>query len=87
MKDEGVSGFPCLYTFKVFGRHSETFGDQVSSVVATTVGTLALDSVKVRRSEHGNYVCVSIVTRLASREELEQIYRDLGNQVEVILYL
>lgn len=79
--------FPCFYTFKVFGHHSEEFVTQVRDVVALTIGSVALDSVKVRPSAQGKYLCVSVLTRLTSREQLERIYRDLDEQVDVLLYL
>ena len=87
MKDEGVLGFPCLYTFKVFGRRSESFRDQVREVIGTTVGTIPLDAVKVRESGGGAYVCVSVITRVHSRGQLERIYEDLRSRDDVILYL
>jgi uncharacterized protein len=87
VRDEGVVGFPCFYTFKVFGRRSDSFCDRVRGVIAATVGSVPLDSVKVRESEHGKYVCISVVTRVHDREQLERIYGDLRAQDEVILYL
>jgi len=79
--------FPCFYTFKVFGRQSETFSAQVREVIAATVGSVPLDSMKVRPSEHGKYVCVTVVTRLHDRAQLERIYADLHRQAEILLYL
>jgi hypothetical protein len=85
--DEAVSGFPCFYTFKVFGRQRAGFSEQVRATIAARVGTVPLDCIKVRPSGRGNYVCVSVVTHVRSREQLEEIYRDLGEQTEVLLYL
>ena len=79
--------FPCFYTFKVFGRQSETFSTQVREVIAATVGIVPLDSVKVRPSEHGKYVCVTVLTRVQDRAQLERIYADLHDQAEILLYL
>ena len=87
MTEEGVAGFPCFYTFKVFGRQSDGFSEQVRATIAARVGTIPLDSMKVRESGRGNYVCVSVLVHVRSREQLEHIYRDLGEQSEVLLYL
>jgi len=79
--------FPCFYTFKVFGRQSETFSTGVRDVIAATVGSVPLDSVKVRPSAHGKYVCVTVMTRIHDRAQLERIYADLHEHADVILYL
>jgi putative lipoic acid-binding regulatory protein len=79
--------FPCFYTFKVFGRQSDTFCAQVREVIASTAGCVPLDSVKARPSEHVKYVCVSVIARLQDRDQLERIYADLREQTEILLYL
>lgn len=87
MTEEGVAGFPCFYTFKVFGRHCDGFSEQVRATIAARVGAVPLDSVKIRPSGRGNYVCVSVLAHVHSREQLEHIYRDLSAQTDVLLYL
>jgi putative lipoic acid-binding regulatory protein len=87
MKDEGVLGFPCFYTFKVFGQCSDTFCADVRAVIAANAGAIPLDSVKVRHSERGNYLCVSVIARLHSRQQLDRIYADLHAHREVLLCL
>ncbi len=79
--------FPCFYTFKVFGRQSDRFCEQVCEVIASTVGCVPLDSVRTRPSEHGKYVCVSVIARLQDREQLDRIYADLREHTEILLYL
>ena len=84
---ETLESFPCFYTFKVFGRHSETFADRVRGVVGATLGEVPQDSVKVRESEHGRYLSVSVYVRVDSRDQLERIYADLRAEEEVIVYI
>ncbi len=87
MKDEGVAGFPCLYTFKVFGRRGQGFREQVRAAIGASVGTVPLDAVKVRESDGGAYVCVSVVTRVHSRAQLERIYEELQGREDVLFCL
>ncbi|MBI4518377.1 MAG: DUF493 domain-containing protein [Deltaproteobacteria bacterium] len=87
MIDEGVRGFPCFYTFKVFGRRDDAFCERVRAVVAARAGAVALDSVRVRTSEHGKYLCISILTHLHSRDQMELIYGDLRAEQDVLLCL
>jgi putative lipoic acid-binding regulatory protein len=79
--------FPCFYTFKVFGRRSDTFADRIRGVVSATLGEVPRDSVKVRESEHGRYLSVSVYVRVESRDQLERIYTDLRAEEEVIVYI
>ena len=79
--------FPCIYTFKIFGRHGSAFPDRVREIVAATLGPVPLDSMKVRESARGRYQSVTIVVRVLSREQLEQVYRDLRAEEQVLLYI
>jgi putative lipoic acid-binding regulatory protein len=76
--------FPCFYTFKVFGRRTDTFAETVRRIVAVTLGHVGLDSIKVRESARGRYMAVSIVTRVESCAQLEQVYADLNDEQEVL---
>lgn len=79
--------FPCIYTFKIFGRHNQTFAERVREIVAATLGPVPLDSMKVRESARGRYLSVTIVVRVHSRAQLEEVYRDLRAEEEVLLYI
>lgn len=87
MSEETLEQFPCHYTFKIFGRRSDSFVDRVREVVAGTLGPVPLDCVKVRESAHGRYLSVSIYIRVESRRQLERIYTDLRAEEEVLLYI
>ena len=82
-----LEAFPCFYTFKVFGRRSDTFAARVREVVGATLGPVPDDSVKVRQSQQGRYLSVSIYIRVDSRGQLEQIYSDLRAESDVLLYI
>ena len=86
-EQSGRQELPCFYTFKVFGRRSDTFLDRVRAVVAATLGPVPLDSIKVRASAAGRYVSVIIVPRVETRAQLEQVYTDLRDDEEVLLYI
>lgn len=79
--------FPCEYTFKIFGRQSETFAARVQLIVAATFGPLADDAVSERSSSGGKYVSLTIVQWVERREQLEEVYAALKAEPEVILYI
>ena len=79
--------FPTFYTFKIFGRQSATFAERVREIVSATLGPVPLDSTKVRESARGRYLSVTIVVHVQSRAQLEQVYRDLRAEEQVLLYI
>ncbi len=79
--------FPCVYTFKIFGRHDAAFVDRVRQIVGATLGAVPLDSMKVRESARGRYLSVTIVIWVHNRAQLEQVYADLRADEQVLLYI
>jgi len=79
--------FPCEYTFKIFGHHSDTFVARVTAILADTFGPLAADAVSVRPSAAGRYLSVTVVQHVERREQLEAAYTALKGEPAVILYI
>jgi len=83
----GLEEFPCDYTFKIFGRRSDAFVERVRQIIASTLGAVPADAVRVRESSHGRYVSVTVLMRVDSRTQLERVYADLRAEAEVLLYI
>jgi hypothetical protein len=83
----GGQQFPCFYTFKIFGRRSDTFVERVREIIATTLGAVPLDAVKVRESSRGRYLSVTVLIRVDTRGQLERVYADLRAEEQVLLYI
>lgn len=79
--------FPCEYTFKIFGRRSDTFVEKVRTIIAATLGAIPPDAVRVRESSQGHYLSVTVLIRVENRELLERVYGDLRTDEEVLLYI
>ena len=79
--------FPCLYTFKIFGRRSETFVERVRDILSATLGVLPHDAVSVRESSRGRYLSVTVLAHVEDRAQLERVYADLRADDEVLLYI
>jgi len=79
--------FPCLYTFKIFGRRSDTFVERVRDILSATLGALPRDAVSVRESSRGRYVSVTVLARVEDQAQLERVYADLRADDEVLLYI
>jgi putative lipoic acid-binding regulatory protein len=79
--------FPCEYTFKIFGRQSDSFVGRVEAIVAATFGPLARGAVSERASSGGKYLSVTIVQWVERKEQLEEVYAALKAEPEVLLYI
>jgi putative lipoic acid-binding regulatory protein len=84
---ETLEKLPAFYTFKVFGRRTETFVERVRRIVGETLGPVPLDSIRVRESARQRYVSVTLVVWVQSRDQLERVYQDLYADEEVLLYI
>lgn len=82
-----IEAFPCFYTFKIFGRATETFAERVREIVGLTLGTIPLDSIKIRESAKGRYLSVTLVAYVHNRSQLEKVYSDLRAEEQVLLYI
>jgi uncharacterized protein len=87
MNEPAGEQFPCDYTFKIFGRRSDTFVEKVRAIVAAALGTVPPDAVRVRESSQGRYLSVTVLIRVESRDLLERVYGDLRAEKEVLLYI
>jgi len=83
----GLEQFPCEYTFKVFGRRSDAFVERVREIIASTLGAVPAEAVRVRESSRGRYVSVTVLIWVDSRSQLERVYADLRAEDEVLLYI
>jgi putative lipoic acid-binding regulatory protein len=79
--------FPCEYTFKIFGRRSDTFAEHVRAIVGATFGEIPAEAVRVRQSSAGRYLSVTVVLWVDDRQQLERVYTDLRADPEVLLYI
>jgi putative lipoic acid-binding regulatory protein len=85
--DETLQTFPCDYTFKIFGRLSDTFVERVRDILAQTFGALPDEAVIVRSSSGGRYLSVTVSQWVDSRDQLEIVYTALKAEPEVLLYI
>lgn len=79
--------FPCDYLFKAFGPNDPDglFADRVQAAVSRVL-PLSRDAMRVRRSGQDTYVCVTVVVRLQSLEQMSTVYAEL-RRVDGLRYL
>lgn len=69
--------FPCQFPIKVMGRVDCDLENIVVEIVNRHVPDLAEAAVKMRPSGKGNFVAITVTITAISREQLDNIYRDL----------
>jgi putative lipoic acid-binding regulatory protein len=86
-KQETLLEFPCQFPIKAMGRAHDDFEAQVVSLVRKHVPDLGEAAVKCRDSQGGKYLSVTITVTATSREQLDNIYRELTACEEVLMAL
>jgi len=87
MAEESLLEFPCDFPIKMMGRDSEEFRGIARRLVEKHTGPVADDAVQTSVSAKGNFVSVTITVTATSREQLDDIYRDLTAHEAVIMAL
>ena len=87
MSEETLLEFPCDFPIKMMGRDSGEFRSIARQLVEKHTGPVADDAVQASVSAKGNFVSVTITVTATSREQLDDIYRDLTAHEAVIMAL
>jgi putative lipoic acid-binding regulatory protein len=79
--------FPCYFEFKAFGPGDEDgrFCDQVYSAVSKIV-QVSRQAMRIRYSSGGKYQCVSVLTTLQNKAQLDGVYTAL-RKIDDLKYL
>ncbi len=85
--EETLLEFPCDFPIKVMGRNSDDFDTAVVAIVRRHAPDLTEAAVQTRASRGANYLAVTITVRATSREQLDNIYRDLTACEQVVMAL
>lgn len=82
---EGLIEFPTDHVFKAMGLNRSAFVDDIFQTVSR-YAEVSRDALKIRMSSGDKYLSVTVVVRLHSRHQMEQVYLGL-RQVEGVHYL
>jgi len=86
-RSESLLKFPCDFVIKVFGLASDEFEVAVLSIIRKHVSELREDALRFRPSKDGKYTALTITVRAESKEQLDNIYRDLTANSLVLMAL
>jgi uncharacterized protein len=84
---ETLFEFPCDYPLKVMGKHSDDFRSLVLGIVQKHAGTITPEQIEERPSKDGNYLSLTCTFQATSREQLDNLYRELTACERVLIVL
>jgi uncharacterized protein len=87
MSDQTLVEFPSDFPIKVMGRHDSNLRALTQAIIERHAGPLVEASVRTRTSGDGNFVALTYLVRAASREQLDDIYRELTACKSVLMAL
>lgn len=70
--------FPCDFPIKIMGSARDDFAQAIVTVVQAYAPDFNHASLDMRASGKGNYLALTCTIRAVSREQLDNLYRDLS---------
>lgn len=72
-----VLEFPCTFPIKIMGRTQDSFAQTVVEVVRKHAPDFDAATLEMRTSSAGNYLSVTATVNATSRDQLDDLYREL----------
>jgi len=79
--------FPTDFPIKVFGISNEEFVPLVLEIIRNRIPDLHETAIRTRPSKDNKYLSVTILVHVGSKEELDNIYRDLTANPLILMAL
>jgi putative lipoic acid-binding regulatory protein len=74
---ESALTFPCVFPIKIMGRTQDGFAQTVTAIVCRHAPDFDPASLEMRASKEGNWLSVTATVNATSREQLDNLYREL----------
>ena len=85
--DAPVLAFPCEFPIKVMGKTQAGYAQAVSEVVKRHAPDFDPATLEMRSSREGKYLSLTCTIRAVSREQLDDLYRELCDHPMVTMVL
>lgn len=87
MSEQPGLEFPCDFPIKMMGRDSPEFRATARALVEVHAGAVADSAVQAAVSRNGRFVSITVTITATSREQLDDIYRDVSSHDDVLVAL
>ena len=87
MSEDSLIAYPSDFPIKIMGKYSDDFARSIIEIVLRHAPDFAPETVELRASSGGAYQSVTCTIRAVSREQLDNLYRELSGHpaVKVVL--
>ena len=75
--DESPLKFPCAFPIKIMGLTRDGFAQAMVTIVQTHVPDYDSATLEMRASRAGKYLSLTCTVNASSREQLDNLYREL----------
>ena len=79
--------FPCDFPIKIMGLTQAGFAQAVIAVVLRHAPDFDPATLEMRPSREGKYLSLTCVVNASSREQLDELYRELSGHPQVVMVL
>ena len=84
---ESALTFPTAFPIKIMGRTQDGFAQAMTEVVRKHAPDFDPATLEMRASKEGNWLSVTATVNATSREQLDNLYRELGDHPMVVMVL
>ena len=84
---ESLLAFPCDFPIKIMGQTQPGFAQAVLEVVLRHAPDFDATTMEMRKSREGKYLSLTTTVRATSREQLDNLYRELCDHPMVKMVL
>lgn len=79
--------FPCDFPIKMMGRDQPDFRGAALEIIERHAGPVADEAVRESSSREGRFLSITVTIRATSRQQLDDIYRDLSSHEQILVAL
>ena len=79
--------YPCDFPLKIFGATQPDFAQTIAEVVLAHAPDFDAATIEMRSSSNAKYISLTCTIRATSREQLDNLYRDLSSHPMVKMVL
>jgi len=87
MIEQSLIEYPCEFPVKILGHTRAGFAQAILEVVQRHAPEFDGQTMEMKTSKRGKYLSITCVIRATSREQLDDLYRELCDHPLVVMVL
>lgn len=87
LENESLLKFPCPFPVKIMGQMQDGFADEMLRIVRLHAPDFDGAGMELRASSGGKYLSVTCTINAVSRQQLDDLYREITAHAMVVMAL